>query len=155
MGEAAAAEESTVEGSTSALKASQAAKRENSYYYAHYATPDAPVPEPKRLATRKATVEQTVTLENYMLEDGDKKVKVHIPVKGLAEMPEGAVVVHFREQSFDLRVYAQDGVIYGLNVAVLNEKIVKEDCKVLRKKEKVFLVLKKPEGSYSWDTVHK
>ena len=68
------------------LKANIAAKKENSYYYAHYATPDAPVPEPKKLATKAAVLDQSVTLENYLLDDGEKKVKIHVPLEGLSEM---------------------------------------------------------------------
>ena len=37
--------------------------------------------------------------------------QVHIPIKGLDDMKVDCVVVHFREQSFDLRVYAPDGTV--------------------------------------------
>lgn len=154
-GEFVASEQAAVE-SSSKLKANMAEKKENSYYYAHYATPDAPVPEPKRLATHAAVVDNVVTLQNYMLEDGDTKVKVHIPIKDLASMPKDSVVVHFREQSFDLRVYGSlDGKVYALNVGILNEKIVKEDCKVSKKKEKLIVTLKKQPGGHTWDSMHK
>lgn len=137
------------------LKANIAAKKENSYYYAHYATPDAPVPEPKKLATKAAVLDQSVTLENYLLDDGEKKVKIHVPLEGLSEMPEDCVVVHFREQSFDLRIYDNSGTIYSLNVPILHDKVVKEECKVLRKKDKVVLTLKKPPGAHAWDKLDK
>jgi len=139
----------------SALKASQAAKKENSYYYAHFATPDVPVASPKKIGTGKSIEDMAVTLEKYMLDDCDKKVKVHIPFDKMEDLPEDGIVCHFRDQSFDLRLYASDGAVYALNVAVLHDPIDKEECKVLRKKSKIIVVLKKGEGSYTWDTLHK
>lgn len=144
----------------SAIAASQAKMGENSYYYSvgkHAETAAAPasveVPKPRAvLRADKKLPEQTFS--SYSMMDGDKQAKVHVPLAGASELPEGAVTVDFRDRSFDLKVVTETKLL-RLHVPILLEEISQRECSCRKRQGKLIIILAKKDPSKSWYELRK
>lgn len=141
----------------SKVAASQGKMGENSYYYSvgKNRGEDAAALRPDLRAISVApSAPKEDTLSSYSLSDESGIVKLQLPMAGAGALASGAVVVSFRDRSFDLRVHAGSKLL-RLHVPILLEEIDQHRCTVKKLAGKLVLSLAKRDASKSWWELRK
>jgi hypothetical protein len=133
-----------------AIRASQARRGENSYYYSvnkNLGNTVAPTEPhlPKAVHTARPVVRSS-TISTYAMIDGEVKVKVNIPLAGAKRLPANAIAFGLYDRSFKLAIRPEAGVELSLNIPLLLETIDQRACAVKVLDGRIVLQLTKREA---------
>ena len=154
----------------SALRDNINSKGQNSYYFAHANTSNAPKWDGKE-EPRKLTREESLEMESsnnvnnteetkikyktldYAWSDGNKKVSIYIEFNEIDSVDDDSIVLENTEESIDFKFKnSSNGHHYRILVEPLSEKIT---AATFKKKSDKFLLLLTKSTELSWSKLKK
>jgi len=168
-------------GGASALKESQKARGDLSYYYAHSRTQRsliskpqalsaAPAPAPRREPIRAPPAQGPFnykqspfgtditgyeTIMAYTWEDHDDTVKVLLLLDGIGKLPPSAIRSQFGPRAFELLIDGYNGKKLRFATHKTHGEMLPEECKHVVRANRVNLVLRKAKDKDIWFDLFK